>query len=95
HPCHVYEPLGISLLDFVDLQSSKRLDMPTVKWITTYLLLAMDYLHTSGVINTDIKLNNILCTLPVDGEAILRRLVEAEHQHPSPRKVVNDRFTIY
>ncbi len=52
HPCFVYEPLGISLLDYVELQPSKRLDMPTVKWITTYLLLAIDYLHASGVIHT-------------------------------------------
>lgn len=52
HPCFVYEPLGISLSDYVDLQPSKRLDMPTVKWIATYLLLAIDYLHQSGVIHT-------------------------------------------
>ena len=50
--------------------------------------------RTNGVAS-DIKLNNIQCTLPDDGDVILRNLIEAEHQHPTPRKIVNDGLTIY
>lgn len=52
HTCLVYEPLGISLLERIDLQPGRRLEMPLVKVSTYCLLLGVDYLHTSGVIHT-------------------------------------------
>ncbi|KZF18837.1 kinase-like protein [Xylona heveae TC161] len=95
HPCFVYEPLGNSLLEYVELQPEKVVNLPQVKWITTYLLHALDYLHQSGVVHTDVKLNNVLCTLPENGNEILQGLVDNESQNPSPRKVVDDGYTIY
>ncbi len=44
---------------------------------------------------SDVKLNNIQSTLPNEGEAILGRLVDAEQQNPSPRKIVHDKLTIH
>jgi serine/threonine-protein kinase SRPK3 len=44
---------------------------------------------------TDIKLDNILTTLPDDEEAILTSLVNAEREDPSPRKIVDDNRAIY
>ena len=52
HPCLVYEPLGVSLADYISLQATKGLSLPLVKFITTYLLFGIDYLHTSGVVHT-------------------------------------------
>jgi serine/threonine-protein kinase SRPK3 len=52
HTCLVYEPLGISLLERIDFQPGKRLEMPLVKVATYCLLLGIDYLHSSGVIHT-------------------------------------------
>lgn len=52
HTCLVFEPLGISLSERIDLRPAKRLEQPIVKLITYCLLLGIDYLHTLGVIHT-------------------------------------------
>lgn len=54
HHCIVYEPLGLSLLDYVGRQQNRTLNAGLVKWTMTYLLKAVDYLHTSGVVHTGI-----------------------------------------
>jgi serine/threonine-protein kinase SRPK3 len=56
HHCIVYEPLGMSLLDFVARQQDYTLNTAVAKWTVTYLLKAVDYLHTSGVVHTGIRL---------------------------------------
>ncbi|KAH9212821.1 kinase-like domain-containing protein [Leptodontidium sp. 2 PMI_412] len=93
HQCLVYEPLGMSLLEYVNLQPNKRLTMRAAAWVTTYLLKGLDYLHTCGVVHTDIKLDNILTTLPDDEEAILTRLINTAHEDPV--KVIDDSRSIY
>ncbi|KAL9130562.1 MAG: hypothetical protein Q9217_001275 [Psora testacea] len=95
HHCLVYDPLGQSLLEYVKRQKGMILNIDTVRWIATYLLTALDYLHTCEVVHTDIKLDNIQSTLPDEETAILARLVEAERSQPSFRKRVNDTLTIY
>lgn len=52
HHCLVYDPLGMSLLEHVQRQENRTLKMESVKWITTYLLLALDYLHSCRVTHT-------------------------------------------
>lgn len=52
HTYLVYEPLGISLSERIDLQPGKRLKISLVKVATYCLLLGIDYLHSSGVIHT-------------------------------------------
>jgi len=58
HHCIVYEPLGMSLLDFVTRQQDHTLNIGVAKWTMTYLLKAIDYLHTSGVVHTGIRLQS-------------------------------------
>ncbi|KAH6706597.1 kinase-like domain-containing protein [Leptodontidium sp. MPI-SDFR-AT-0119] len=93
HQCLVYEPLGMSLLEYVNLQPNKKLTMRAAAWVTTYLLTGLDYLHTCGVVHTDIKLDNILTTLPDDEEAILTKLINTAHEDPV--KVIDDSRSIY
>lgn len=52
HHCLVFDPLGQSLLEYVKRQKGMALDMDIVRWITTYVLTAVDYLHTCGVVHT-------------------------------------------
>jgi serine/threonine protein kinase len=54
HSCLVYEPLGINLMQRISLESDKRFDFQAVRAIACYLLLAIDYLHTAGVIHTGV-----------------------------------------
>ncbi|KAH7317710.1 protein kinase [Rhexocercosporidium sp. MPI-PUGE-AT-0058] len=93
HKCLVYEPLGMSLLEYVNLQPGKRLSMKAAAWVTTYLLMGLDYLHTCRVVHTDIKLDNILTTLPDDEEAILTKYINTAHEDPV--KVIDDNRSIY
>ena len=58
HHCIVFEPLGMSLLDYVTLQRDHTLNSGVAKWDLTYLLKAVDYLHTSGVVHTGMLLEN-------------------------------------
>jgi serine/threonine-protein kinase SRPK3 len=44
---------------------------------------------------TDIKLDNILTTIPDDEDAILTGVINAENEDPSPRKVIDENRTIY
>ena len=42
----------MSLLDYVDRQQDHRINDGVVKWVTIYLLKAIDYLYSSGVVYT-------------------------------------------
>lgn len=42
----------MSLLDYAGRQKDQSIDEGLVKWIMIYLLKAVDYLHTSGVVHT-------------------------------------------
>lgn len=44
----------MSLLDYVTRQQDHRLNTGVTKWVATYLLNAVDYLHSSGVVHTGI-----------------------------------------
>lgn len=48
HQCLVYEPLGMSLLEYVNLQPDR---------VATYLLMGLDYLHTCRVVHTGTSCN--------------------------------------
>lgn len=51
HHCHVYEPLGMSLLDYVNIQDGKRLTADAVGFVATCVLLGLDYVHDCGVVH--------------------------------------------
>jgi serine/threonine protein kinase len=46
----------MSLLDYVTRQQDHTVSTGVAKWAVTYLLKAVDYLHTSGVVHTGIRL---------------------------------------
>lgn len=52
HHCLVFDPLGQSLLEYVKRQKGVTLNMDTVRWMMTYVLTAVEYLHTCGVVHT-------------------------------------------
>ncbi|KAL9100958.1 MAG: hypothetical protein Q9163_003722 [Psora crenata] len=95
HHCIVYKPLGMSLLDYVTRQQDRTLTTGVAKWVVTYLLKAVDYLHTCNVVHTDIKLDNIQNTLPDEENAILTSFVNAERTEPSPQKRIDEARIIY
>ena len=57
--CFIFELLGPDLFYY---QEHFRFDSNTVKKITKELLTALDYMHSKGMIHTDIKLENVLTT---------------------------------
>jgi len=48
----------MSLLDYVTRQQDHALSTAAVKWAVTYLLQAVDYLHTSIMVHTGIRLES-------------------------------------
>jgi serine/threonine-protein kinase SRPK3 len=52
HSCLVYEPLGISLLEYYRSQRTKGLSVEETSFFLLYLTHALDFLHTSGVVHT-------------------------------------------
>ena len=52
HQCYVYEPLGMSLLDYVNLQQDLVLNKDDIHWIVKHLLTGLDYLHCCNIVHT-------------------------------------------
>ena len=50
----------MSLLDYITRQQDCIFDSEVANWVVTYLLKAIDYLHTSGVVHTG-TFSKILC----------------------------------
>lgn len=46
---------GNELLEHVNRQPERRLSMRAAAWVSTYLLIALDYLHTGRVVHTGIR----------------------------------------
>ncbi|PBK96463.1 kinase-like protein [Armillaria gallica] len=65
HACLVLELLGESVDDVRGIIGSRRLPAQVVKKLCRDMLLALDYLHNSGVIHTDIHPSNILLAQPL------------------------------
>ncbi|SMQ49053.1 unnamed protein product [Zymoseptoria tritici ST99CH_3D7] len=87
HECFVFEPLGPSLLEFMEGRENKTFHIAEVRWMAIYFLNALDFLHTHEVVHADLKLDNILLTLPSNRSAILNKLVTAEKLSPSFAKI--------
>ena len=60
HYCMVFEPLGKSLLDYIQLNDYRGFPKYMVKQIAYQLLHALDFLHRLRLVHTDLKLENIL-----------------------------------
>ncbi|KAK3372613.1 kinase-like domain-containing protein [Podospora didyma] len=92
HRCLLFEPLGMTIRQFRNTQPGRLFSMPLLQQSMGMIVLAVDALHRSGVVHTDISPSNIL--LGVDGHAVFARLEQDEIEHPSAGKILQDR-TIY
>lgn len=59
HYCLVFENLGPSLYDFMKKVDYQPFPMPCVRDFAMQLLEAMEFLHSFGLIHTDLKLENV------------------------------------
>lgn len=52
HQCFVFEPLGPTLSEFIRRRHLQSLELEEVKWLTTYFLHALDFLHEHNVVHS-------------------------------------------
>ncbi|KAF8891447.1 kinase-like domain-containing protein [Gymnopilus junonius] len=84
----IHEPLGASLQFFLD-EIKVGLPIEYVKDLASQMLHALAYIHSAGVIHTDLQANSIL--LHVQDEIVLKDAEEAEIEHPSARKSIGQK----
>lgn len=60
HVCLVFEPLGVSLYDFIKRHQHRGFPMRAVLDIAQQLLGGVGFLHDMRLIHTDLKLENVL-----------------------------------
>ncbi|PYI29996.1 kinase-like protein [Aspergillus indologenus CBS 114.80] len=92
HPCIIYEPAGIDIRDYIHCLEGDALTEELLRPALRFVLIALNYLHQSEVIHTDVQPNNIL--LGIEDKAVLAYMEEDEITNPAPRKLLDDR-TIY
>ncbi|KJX92391.1 protein kinase [Zymoseptoria brevis] len=95
HQCLAFEPLGPSLLEFVGRRETKVFHIAEVRWMAIYVLNALDFLHSHQVVHADLKLDNLLLTLPEPGSEALESFLKAEQNHPSIAKYAADGHPVY
>ncbi|KMU74406.1 hypothetical protein CISG_04479 [Coccidioides immitis RMSCC 3703] len=83
HQCLLYQPLGMSYTEFLDLFPNKQMPEALLQRSMQLILLGLDYLHKAKVVHTGITDLTALSEIE-DGEA----------SQPIARKVLDDR-TIY
>ncbi|EFI26662.1 CMGC/SRPK protein kinase [Coprinopsis cinerea okayama7 len=96
--CAVHPPLAAPISTFRKAllrTGMGGLPVPLVKALVTYLLEAVDFLHSEAkVVHTDIQESNILLGLnPETATADLQKFEDEEIQNPSPRKINEERVT--
>ncbi|GKZ78393.1 hypothetical protein AnigIFM56816_001951 [Aspergillus niger] len=89
HPCILYPPAGIDILDYMQCLEGGALPENLLRVTIRFMLIALDYLHGANVIHTDIQPGNIL--LGIEDDSILAEMEEEELNEPAPRKQLDDR----
>ncbi|KMP05674.1 hypothetical protein CIRG_05355 [Coccidioides immitis RMSCC 2394] len=92
HQCLLYQPLGMSYTEFLDLFPNKQMPEALLQRSMQLILLGLDYLHKAKVVHTDISANNIL--QGITDLTALSEIEDGEASQPIARKVLDDR-TIY
>jgi len=60
HYCMVFEPLGKSLLDYIEENQYRGFPLHYVRAISAQVLSALAFLHVNSLVHTDLKLENVL-----------------------------------
>jgi serine/threonine protein kinase len=60
HECMVFEPLGISLFDYVKANAYRPLPLYCVQSFADQLTRTIAFLHALRIVHTDLKLENVL-----------------------------------
>lgn len=60
HFCLVFEPLAVSLRDFLKANDSQGLFVSDVRQMTKQLLQSLSFLHSIGLTHTDLKCRNVM-----------------------------------
>ncbi|GIZ44122.1 hypothetical protein CKM354_000733100 [Cercospora kikuchii] len=95
HYCLVHQPLHTTLFDLQRFGGSPRpFPEDLVKGSIFSLLETLDFLHTeASMTHCDIKPSNIM--LEIEDTSVLSTFAENERTNPVPRKVIDERRTIY
>ncbi|RMX87549.1 hypothetical protein D0869_02287 [Hortaea werneckii] len=88
HQCLVFPCLGTSLTNLRDLFDDGALDKTLLQKYLLVILTALDFMHQTGIIHTDLSPNNLLVGA---NETAISKVEQAELAEPSPRKVLADR----
>ncbi|KAJ5374529.1 hypothetical protein N7517_006535 [Penicillium concentricum] len=82
HSCHVMNPARTSLSEAKEGSYNRRFQLETARALAAQLVIAVDYVHSQGIIHGDIHYGNVLLQLPFDLNSISEEQLYKEYGEP-------------